>query len=150
MGETWHITSTYQVYLYINSFGHFRLILGQRMAHFSAPRTAVLAVFRIIEGILILFKYPKWMTHGILHQLFWLKKKTVSDSSNSFLGQKMANFALKNGVFGLFWDDWRQFGGQKWPIFSPKMRWECRIVFFFLSDLGVDVIFQVSSILDIR
>ena len=58
-------------------------------------RTAFLAYFGIIEGIFIVFKYPKWM-------VFYTS--SVSDSPNQFFWLKNGRFCPENGgFFGDFW-----------------------------------------------
>ena len=72
-----------------------------------------LAYFGIIEGIAILFQYPKWIEFGIQDQLLGLKKiKTVLGTADSFFGQKwpifapksafLAHFEIINGIFSIF------------------------------------------------
>ena len=62
-----------------------------------------LAYFGIIEGIAILFQYPKWIELGIQDQLLGLKKiKTVSNIPDSFWGQKWPIFAPKTAFLANF------------------------------------------------
>ena len=61
------------------------------------------------------------MKLGILYQLLWQKKtKTVSDSRNSFIGQKMANFALKMVFLANFGMIEGSFGGKSGPILAQR------------------------------
>ena len=67
------------------------------------PKTLFLAYFGIIEGIAILFQYPKWIEFGIQDQLLGLKKiKTVSNIPDSFWGQKWPIFAPKTAFLAYF------------------------------------------------
>ena len=62
-----------------------------------------LACFGIIEGISILFQYPKWIELGIQDQLLGLKKiKTISKIPDSFWGQKRSIFAPKTAFLANF------------------------------------------------
>ena len=120
MDETWQMRSTFKTDEDNESFGHYKLILGPKMAYFCPPpqkKTVFLAYFGIIEGIAILFQYPKWIEFGIQDQLLGLKKiKTVSNIPDSF---------------------W----GQKWPIFAPKTA--------FLANFGIiegiSILFKIQN-----
>ena len=82
---------------------------GQKWPIF-APKTAFLADFEIIGGISIFFHYLKWIILCVHHQLLKLIEiKTVSDTFNSFWGQKWPMFAPKNCSIGWFWENWRRF-----------------------------------------
>ena len=101
-GKTRHTSSTFKsdedktVLDTSNSFW------GQKWPIF-APKTAFLAHFEIIDGIYQFFQYPIWTKLGTLHQLLRLMKiKTVSDTSNSFLGPKWTIFVPKTAFLAHF------------------------------------------------
>ena len=73
MDETWQMRSTFKTDEDNESFGHYKLILGPKMAYFCPKKPVFLAYFGIIEGIAILFQYPKWIEFGIQDQLLGLK-----------------------------------------------------------------------------
>ena len=63
----------------------------------------MLAAFGINEGISILFYNQKRINLDILHKFLRLTKiKTVSDTSDSFWGQKWPIFAPKTAILANF------------------------------------------------
>ena len=93
--KNWHTSSTLKADAG-NTVQTLPTLFGAKNDPFLPPppkKKWVLADFGIIEGIFILFWYPKWMELSILDQLLWLKKiKPVSDTPDSFWGQKWLIF----------------------------------------------------------
>ena len=102
MDETWLTSSTFKAVKEKKVSDTSDSFWDQKWPIF-APKTVILANFEINEGISILFQYPKWMKLGLLHQLLRpSKKKTVSDTSDSFWGRKWSIFAPKTAILANF------------------------------------------------
>ena len=127
---------------------------GAKNRPYLPPKTAFLAHFEIIDGIYLFFQYPIWTKLGTLHQLLRLMKiKTVSDTSNSFLGPKWTIFVPKTAFLAHFEMEFLYFSisnmDETWHTSSTYKLEVSETVFLSSSALKVDDVCQVSSILEV-